>query len=451
MYKIKIYNFKKKYLLKELIDIFLNPVDYIIIEDEDEQKADFVFNKSRKDDRNKIKRDIYDALSEVTGYRPAWGILTGIRPVKLCGDILYQTKDIEKTKQYLKEYYYLSDEKITLLLDLYTKQYNLIGEAEKQSASVYIGIPFCPTRCLYCSFTSNAESKDELERYLNALETEIIEVSRLIKENDIEIETIYVGGGTPTTFDEFQLERLMKLITKCFDLKTVKEFTVEAGRPDTITREKLEILKNFNVGRISINPQTMKDETLRIIGRNHSVKEIQSCFKMAREIGFDSINTDLIAGLPKESFEDFEKTLNEVLELKPDNITIHSLAMKRRARLKIYDPVFHYKQGIEVIKMIEESKKILKKYGYKPYYLYRQKHMAGALENTGYTLASKEGIYNMRIMDEHQKIIALGAGGISKAYDYETRTLERVPNLKNYKEYINRVDEMIKRKKDKLF
>ena len=472
LYTIRIYNFKKVYLLEELIKVFLRPDMYIMIPEKEEmdiqavKKTDFEkkrieenidnaqlieFNKNRSDDRNQIKREIYTELSKITGKKPAWGILTGIRPVKLFGEIFEKTGNINETMGYMRDTFMISEEKLSLIRDMYLRQKDKIGFAEKNSAGVYIGIPFCPTRCVYCSFASNQVEHEEIEEYLKALLHEVREMGTLMKQNGTLIETIYIGGGTPTTLKAEEMDLLLTCIEESFDLKHLKEFTVEAGRPDTITLDKLKVIQSHNVDRISINPQSMKQETLDRIGRNHSPEDIVKAFEMAKMEGFPCINADIIAGLPGEEPDDFMDTLKQVRSMNPENITVHSLTVKRASRLKDIDPEFHYNQGEKVEKMLNMAQEYLIDEGYLPYYLYRQKNMSGALENTGYAKPGTESIYNMRIMDEHQTIIALGAGGISKAYDFENKSLKRVPHVVNYREYIERTDEMIMRKRENIF
>lgn len=451
MYKIKLLNFEKQYLLDELIKIFLRPDQYELVA-EDYEDADFVFNEENFDDRNLIKQQIYRRLSELTGQKPEWGILTGIRPTKLCGEF-YEVVgcDREQTMKKLTDYYYIEEKKAELIMDMYLHQKETLGQAAENSAGVYIGIPFCPTRCVYCSFASNQVPDSEIEKYLTALHKEIEFTGRRMKETGIKAESIYIGGGTPTTLNASQLEALIAKTRESFDLSDLKEFTVEAGRPDTISQDKLEVIKNCGIDRISINPQSMKQRTLDLIGRNHQPEDIVKAFEMAKEQGIDNINADIIAGLPEESREDFAHTLREVLALDPESVTVHCLAVKRASKLKDQDKDFHYKQAERVAEMLADSREILAEAGYIPYYLYRQKHMAGAYENTGYCKPGKDCIYNVRIMDEHQTIVALGAGGITKVYFPEENRLERVPNVTNYQEYINRIDEMLDRKEQNFF
>lgn len=452
--KIKILNFEKQYLLEELIKIFLPPDRYQLVSEDYVPEADenlIVINEENFADKNQINRQIYDKLSSLTGKKPQWGILTGIRPVKLCGELYEKLGDCRKVTETLTEEYYLSAEKAQLIMDIYLHQKKYCGKAPEHSAGVYIGIPFCPTRCVYCSFASNQVPDTEIEKYLQSLLTEIEVVGRRMRETGITVETLYIGGGTPTTLTAEQMDRLIDKIEASFDLSQLREFTIEAGRPDTITAEKLFVIKKHGIHRISINPQSMKKETLERIGRSHEPGDIVKAFQLAKSMGFDNINADIIAGLPEESTEDFVNTLEQVLALEPENITVHCLAVKRASRLVDIDRDFHYKQADRAEKMLAESRRILAEAGYLPYYLYRQKHMAGAFENTGYCKESKDCIYNVRIMDEHQIIVALGAGGISKMYYPEENRLERVPNVTSYQEYIKRTCEMLDRKEKKLF
>lgn len=453
MYQIKILNFEKTYLLNELIKIFLRPDQYELIEGESgrEEGDCILFNEASSSDINVIKREIFDKLSALTGQCPEWGILTGVRPVKLCGEIYERLGDADATVAYLMEHYYLCEEKARLIMDMYLHQQKFCGVIEDKSACVYVGIPFCPTRCVYCSFASNQVPDPEIARYLEALLKEVKHVGQRMKETGIVPETIYIGGGTPTTLNAEQLDLLIGTMKESFDMSKVKEFTIEAGRPDTITEEKLSVISKHGITRISINPQSMKARTLELIGRSHEPEDIEKAFVMAKEQGFDNINADIIAGLPEESVEDFVNTLTKVISMDPESITVHCLAVKRASRLIEQDPDFHYKQAALVADMLAESRRILAEAGYLPYYLYRQKHMAGAFENVGYCKKDKDCIYNVRIMDEHQINMALGAGGISKMYYPAENRLERVPNVTNYQEYINRIDEMLDRKENNIF
>ena len=325
------------------------------------------------------------------------------------------------------------------------------GDPPEKSCGVYIGIPFCPTRCLYCSFTSKQVGEEEIVRYLQGLEQEIDFAAAAATEEGLQIESVYIGGGTPTTLDEGKLESLLSRIRSRFDLNSCREFTVEAGRPDTITEGELAVMQANGVGRISINPQTMHQETLDLIGRRHTVEQTREAFRMAKAAGFECINTDLIAGLPGEDYPAFAQSLDEVLELGADNITLHTLAVKRASRLKEMDENFNYREEELREKMLTHASEVLRGAGFRPYYLYRQKHTSGNTENIGYCREDKISVYNIRIMEERQSILALGAGGISKIYFPAENRLERVPNVSNYEIYIDRIDDMMDRKRQKFF
>ena len=387
-----------------------------------------------------------------------WGELTGVKPVKLTRELFkgnpYNGRlphEKDEVFRILTEDRGLSREKADLLIEIYEYQQDVLKGENYTSCGLYIGIPFCPTRCLYCSFTSNQKPYEEVERYLQALIREIEFCGRRSGETGLGTETIYIGGGTPTTLDEGQLERLLKAVGESFDLSKLREFTLEAGRPDTITSDKLAIAKDLGVTRISINPQSMKKRTLELIGRSHEPGDILKAFEMADCSGIPIVNCDLIAGLPEETPEDFRNTLEPIIGLGPANITVHTLALKRASRLIEQDSTYHETHASAVSEMIDMSQDILREEGYLPYYLYRLKRMAGALENTGWCKPGTEGIYNIRIMDEQQSILALGAGGMSKVFFPEENRLERVPNVNNYEVYIDRLQEMFERKEQGIF
>ena len=439
--------------IEELIKVFLPPEEFRILADDMESEKDsdggmpghtktFVIPSG---DKNAMKRRIYDILSEETGQRPEWGIMTGVRPVKLAGEMLMKAGREEVLRE-LRETYYLAEEKAEEIVRIREYQTESIGEPPKDTIGLYLGIPFCPTRCLYCAFTSNQAKGPEIERYLTALHKEVRATGDLMRAMGVTAESIYFGGGTPTTLTAPQLEDLLGLVREAIPQDGCREFTLEAGRPDTITPDKLRVAKALGVTRLSINPQTMKDRTLELIGRAHSVADIYRSFEEANAAGFTDINCDLIAGLPEETPADFEDSITKVLALHPTNVTVHTLAVKRSSRLKDVDDHYHYKMGAIVQEMLDYSREALPAAGFAPYYLYRQKHMAGAGENTGWCLPGTEGVYNVRIMDEHQPIIAMGAGGISKSYYPAENRVERAANVSNYEQYIDRIDEMLDRK-----
>lgn len=472
MYNIRISQAKNKYEYEELIKVFLKSGEYRLIgSDEDlaadgsDQADDMMeiqidvpllticsddFGKKEKELKNEIKRYLFRELQRLTGETPDWGILTGVRPVKLAGELLQREGSAEKTRDILIGDYYLNQEKAQLLMDIVAYQSRLLNTSPREAVGLYIGIPFCPTRCVYCSFPSNQGSEESIESYLKALHQEISFVSEKMNQKGWYPESVYIGGGTPTTLTEQQLAELLQHVTEAFDFSRLREFTVEAGRPDTITAGKLEVINQYNVQRISINPQSMNVQTLERIGRAHRPEDIVEAFRLAREAGIRMINTDVIAGLPEETVEDFVHTLEQVLALAPENITIHTLALKRASRLKEIDSEYNYKQGKRVRAMLDRAKEMLDHAGYEPYYLYRQKQMTGNFENIGYAKGDTAGIYNIRIMEEAQTIIALGAGGITKVYYPEENRLERISNVSNFELYIERLDEMLQRKEENL-
>ena len=451
MYAFKAYNYPKPELLYELIDQFIMPTQYKLFEDGLDNDKEIIDLKSALmgESKDAIKREIFHKLSASTGLRPEWGILTGIRPVKLCGELI-DAYGINEARRILRNEYLIDDGKIDMITKMYDYQIASFGKAEENSVGMYIGIPFCPTRCLYCSFISSQAENEKLEAYVDALISEIKAIGTRLDDSEFHIESLYIGGGTPTTLNESQLNRLLDAINLHLDIANTKEYTIEAGRPDTINLEKLKIIKAHGCERISINPQSMKPETLVTIGRSHTPLEIEKAFELAHSLDFNSINADLIAGLPGEDLSDFDASLEKIIGLGADNITVHSLAVKRASRLKDEDPAFHYKQSNITNSMTAKGFETLYNRGFEPYYLYRQKHMAGAGENIGYCKPGKAGLYNIRIMDEHQSILALGAGAISKRFYPEENRLERIPNVSNIGHYINRLDEMIERK-DKMF
>nr|WP_263331329.1 coproporphyrinogen dehydrogenase HemZ [Paraclostridium sp. AKS73] len=382
-----------------------------------------------------------------------WGILTGIRPVKIVHSLLDEGLSEFEIRQNLKDNYLIKDEKIDLALDIAKRERVFIYPIDKNKISLYVSIPFCPTRCVYCSFPSNPMKQfgHLRENYVKAIVKEIKGLAKLLKETNKEIETLYIGGGTPTTLEAEQLDDLIKSLFIELDLTKIKEFTVEAGRPDTITREKLEVMKKHNVTRISINPQTMNNGTLVKIGRDHNVDDIVRCFNMARELGFNNINMDIILGLVDENVEMVRNTLERIKELSPESLTVHTLAIKRASTLKENLDKYELTRYEEMISMINLSMEYAKSMGLNPYYMYRQKHMLGNLENIGYAKEGFECIYNIQIMEEKQSNLAVGAGAISKYVYVDEDRIERTDNVKNVEIYIDRVDEMIERKEKEVY
>lgn len=403
-----------------------------------------ISEKSYKDD---FKKFLYRCLCKETGKTLPWGNLTGIRPTKIAMGMLENGQADREILTYMEKEHYVSGEKANLSLDIAKREKRLLERLHYENGySLYIGIPFCPTTCLYCSFTSYpiCSWKNKMDAYLEAVFKEIDYVAKAYEHKILD--TVYIGGGTPTTLEAEELDRLLSKVKSTFNFESVKEFTVEAGRSDSITREKLEVLKKHNVTRISINPQTMKDETLKIIGRRHTVEQVIDAFHMAREQGFDNINMDIILGLPGEMEEDVLYTTEEIKKLSPDSLTVHSLAIKRASRLHSWIT----ENGIATLKNTDKTMEIAAKAAedmdLKPYYLYRQKNMSGNFENVGYAKEGKEGIYNILIMEEKQTIVALGAGSITKVVLPDGR-IERCDNVKDVALYIEKIDEMIERKK----
>ncbi len=401
----------------------------------------------RPEVKNRLKQLIYTALSEYTGKKLPWGTLTGIRPTKIPMTLLEQGTSKDEILHYMQEHYFVSTEKGELAIEIADREKKLLDTLHYENGySLYIGIPFCPTTCLYCSFTSYPifSWKKRMGEYLDALEKEIDFVAERYK--DRVLDTIYIGGGTPTTLEAEELTRILNKLGKSFDLSHLKELTVESGRADSITYEKLLAMKEGGVTRISVNPQTMKQETLDLIGRQHTVEQVKEAFALAREAGFSNINMDLILGLPGETAEDVRNTMAEIKKLAPDSLTVHSLAIKRASRLNRWIE----ENGISLLNNTEETMGITmegaREMGLLPYYLYRQKNMSGNFENVGYAKESKFGIYNILIMEEKQTIAALGAGSISKRV-YADGRIERCDNVKDVGLYIEKIDEMIERKR----
>ena len=407
---------------------------------------------NRKETKNSLKRTLYRLLSEYTGVELPWGNLTGIRPTKIPMALLEEGKSEEEIAHYMKETYFTSDEKIKLSIEIAERELQLLKKLDyEEGYSLYIGIPFCPTTCLYCSFTSYslAAWKNRMDEYLDALEKELDYTA--VKFAHKKLNSIYIGGGTPTTLNPKQLDRLIRKIKCSFDLSDLVEFTVEAGRPDSITKEKLMVLRNHDISRISINPQTMKQETLDLIGRHHTVQQTIDSFNLARELGFDNINMDLIVGLPGESLSDVADTMEVIRKLAPDNLTVPSLAIKRAARLNIQRERYQDFEIVNTADHIALTSKVAEEMGLFPYYLYRQKNMAGNFENVGYAAPGKAGVYNVLIMEEKQSIVACGAGASTKRVWVQpnpdgTHRIERAENVKDVAQYITRIDEMIERK-----
>ncbi len=393
-----------------------------------------------------FKRFLYRTLCQVTEKTLPWGNLTGIRPTKIAYGMLEEGKTQQEILDFYEKEHYVSREKAKLSIDIAERERKLLANVHYRNGySLYIGIPFCPTTCLYCSFTSYpiAGYRKMVDSYVDAVIREMEYVSETFKDKILD--SVYIGGGTPTTLEAEQLDRLIGSLKSLFDFSTVQEFTVEAGRADSITEEKLKVLHCHGVSRISVNPQTMKQETLDAIGRKASVEQVLAAYKLAREVGFDNINMDLILGLPGELEADVQNTIDKVVELSPDSLTVHSLAIKRASKLNQWIQ----ENGVSMLHNTDETMRIAAegagRLGMNPYYLYRQKNMSGNFENVGYARPGKLGLYNILIMEEKQTIVALGAGSITKRVFPDGR-IERCDNVKDVGLYIDKIEEMIQRK-----
>jgi len=377
-----------------------------------------------------------------------WGILTGIRPVKIACKQIKSGLSPAQTVEYFINEFGATREKAELAVRVAEIELPIIDSMDEKGISIYIGIPFCPTRCLYCSFVSNsvANGAKYIPDYLECLKREIAYTANIVKQNKNVIESVYIGGGTPTTLSAEQLRTLFDSVFTEFDLSKNKEFTVEAGRPDTITAEKLKTIKEYGINRISINPQSMNEETLKTIGRNHTPDEIRNAMHIARDCGIDCINMDIIAGLPGETVDMFKYTVEEVEKLNPENTTVHTMSVKRSSKLNETLGDYILTDDNKVAEMVDFALKNVTANGKNPYYLYRQKNMLGNLENVGYAKTGTESLYNIYIMEEVQTIISLGCGGVTKTVDRETDRIERIFNVKEPKDYIERIDEMLHRK-----
>ena len=387
----------------------------------------------------------FGVLTEILSIRPKWGVLTGIRPVKLAMQLHDMGLSEEEIRKKLKEERLVSDEKLDLLLTTMEHELEIRASSRPNSVSLYISIPFCPSRCSYCTFTSHSVEKAAklIPQYVELLCGELKDIAVLIDEIGLHLETVYMGGGTPTVLTAKQLDRVLSTVNESFDMTGVRELTVEAGRPDTITAEKLAVLKKNGVGRISINPQTMDDEVLAAIGRKHTAEDVKNAFALAKTFGFDSINMDLISGLPGDNMEKFRKTIAEVIAMNPDNITLHTLTVKHGANLA---PMAQSVFAATADAMNEYAYGEFAKAGYFPYYLYRQKGTVDNLENVGFCKPGKEGIYNIFIMDETHTVLSAGAGGVTKMKAPYDKKIERIFNFKYPYEYIERFELMNERK-----
>ena len=464
---IKLNNLKYRYDVYQMFNIYY-PLEEIKFEEEgeyivniDENKVSFSYKDFFKESllgeniKEDIKRLIFSSLRDLTGDYYPWGILVGIRPSKIALKYLEEGKSDEEIVSIFNTKHLASEDKARLCIEVAKKEKESVNKDEKNIA-IYIGMAFCPTRCFYCSFTANpiGGNKKLVNPYLEALTYEIKEMKKYVDERGLKIESVYFGGGTPTAVNNEEFESIMKEIYTAFVYeRNILEFTVECGRPDSITLEKLETMKKYETTRISINPQTMNDDTLKMIGRGHTSKDVIDKFNLARDLGFKDINMDMIIGLPGEGIKEAKHTAEQILKLKPDSLTVHGLSLKRASIL--YEN-FILKKGIQIKKqeelssMYEVSRELANKLDIKPYYMYRQKNMVGNMENLGYSKEGKECLYNIQMIEDKQTIIALGADAVSKVVFLEENRIERFGNVKDIREYTSRIKEMVEEKKKLL-
>lgn len=395
-----------------------------------------------------VGRAIFAAGKELLGHIPPWGILTGVRPAKIAGNLLSEGRGVLKTKKILRDEYFLSHQKAALAVSVATTEAKLLKKIDRDTCSLYVSIPFCPSRCSYCSFVSYTTPRllSLIDDYLEALLAEIDETTEVIKAAGLRVNTVYIGGGTPTTLNPEQLRKLLTKINEKIDVSSLIEFTLEAGRPDTITKEKLDVAKELGVTRISVNPQTLNDDILREIGRNHTREDFFRAYDIAKESGIRDINVDLIAGLPGDDFKSFSETLDGIIQLEPTNITVHTFCVKKASDVLRNNSDIYSLTGGDAAKSVAYSQLNTKFAGYKPYYMYRQKNTVGNLENVGFSIEGHEGIYNVLMMEEVQTIFAVGAGAVSKLVRFNgngTRDtlIKRLSNHKYPYEYLKTYEE----------
>lgn len=471
MYRFYINDIDNEYHYSELIRTFIDNDEFEVIPvnlSEDYfngivlKEGSFFINSSEKNisyRRDDLKKELYLLLTKLTGYIKPWGTVTGVHPLKLAYKAKKEHDSYKDIESYLNNRYFISDKKLRLLSDIMRYQDNHVNYANSalpyndiKTISLYIGIPFCPTVCNYCSFVSSTSDTKTIHAYLDYLIKEIEYTGNLALNLGYRVESVYIGGGTPTILDIFDLRSLLNTIIKSFNIDTRNtEITLEAGRPDTITKEKLSLIKEFDIERISINPQSLNQQTLKNIGRYHTVEDFYEVVNDANSKDIDIINSDIIAGLRGETLEDFKHTLDKLIELNIDNITVHTLSVKKGSILKDESPNI-YKYGEKTVEsMLNYSYEKLKDSGYFPYYIYKQKNQIGGMENTGWCKLNRHSIYNIRIIEENQSIIALGAGGVGKRYypygNNKGLKIKRIANPKNFQIYINNFDEILERKR----
>ena len=411
-------------------------------------KSETAVKKLTDDDNELVSAQLlYKLLCDFTGLTQPWGILTGVRPVKLLRRLAEESSEEQAVKKFEKDFF-VSNEKIALSRETEHNERKILELSKPESFSLYVGIPFCPSRCSYCSFVMASIERAEklIEPYTKLLCEEIKRTAEIASKLGLRLETVYFGGGTPTTLSAEQLDTVLGTVNKSFDMSTCREFTVEAGRPDTIDIAKLFALKENKVDRISINPQTVNNEVLKTIGRKHTAQQFFDAFELARKCGFDNINTDLIAGLPTDTPESFKNSLDSIVRLNAECITVHTLCMKRASRLTTEGVTLDLQQARDAREMLAYTQNILGQNEYIPYYMYRQSRMVGNLENVGWSKRGFESLYNVYVMDETHTILACGSGGVTKLKRNNPDYLERIFNFKYPYEYIDRFDELIQRK-----
>lgn len=411
-------------------------------------KSETAVKKLTDDDNELVSAQLlYKLLCDFTGLTQPWGILTGVRPVKLLRRLAEESNEEQAVKKFENDFF-VSNEKIALSRETEHNERKILELSKPESFSLYVGIPFCPSRCSYCSFVMASIERAEklIGPYTKLLCEEIKRTAEIANKLGLRLETVYFGGGTPTTLSAEQLDTVLRTVNKSFDMSTCREFTVEAGRPDTIDIAKLFALKENKVDRISINPQTVNDEVLKTIGRKHTAQQFFDAFELARKCGFDNINTDLIAGLPTDTPESFKNSLDSIVRLNAECITVHTLCMKRASRLTTEGVTLDLQQARDAREMLAYTQNILGQNEYIPYYMYRQSRMVGNLENVGWSKRGFESLYNVYVMDETHTILACGSGGVTKLKRNNPDYLERIFNFKYPYEYIDRFDELIQRK-----
>ncbi len=411
-------------------------------------KSETAVKKLTDDDNELVSAQLlYKLLCDFTGLTQPWGIFTGVRPVKLLRRLAEESSEEQAVKKFEKDFF-VSNEKIALSRETEHNERKILELSKPESFSLYVGIPFCPSRCSYCSFVMASIERAEklIEPYTKLLCEEIKQTAEIANKLGLRLETVYFGGGTPTTLSAEQLDTVLGTVNNSFDMSTCREFTVEAGRPDTIDIAKLFALKENKVDRISINPQTVNDEVLKTIGRKHTAQQFFDAFELARKCGFDNINTDLIAGLPTDTSESFKNSLDSIVRLNAECITVHTLCMKRASRLTTEGVTLDLQQARDAREMLAYTQNILGQNEYIPYYMYRQSRMVGNLENVGWSKKGFESLYNVYVMDETHTILACGSGGVTKLKRNNPDYLERIFNFKYPYEYIDRFDELIQRK-----